>query len=170
MSSGLEKEVKVSLCLLMAFTLFAINSQTIVQASTWQEEMLSSLNSIRAEKKLAPVILCKPLVSAAQTYSASLANQNFLSHKGKDGSTPAKRMQKAGYKWQDSKTGSMVAENIAGGQNSVSEVMKGWRNSSGHFKNMVEVKFTHVGFGKSVNSKSKFKTYWVQNFGYGASC
>ena len=79
-------------------------------------------------------------------------------------------MQSAGYKWMNSKTGSMVAENIAGGQNSVSAVMRGWRNSAGHYKNMVEPQFTHAGFGMAVNLGSKYKKYWVQNFGFGASC
>ena len=64
----------------------------------------------------------------------------------------------------------MVAENIAGGQYSVPVVMKAWRNSSGHFKNMVEPRFTHVGFGMATNPNSKFKKYWVQNFGFGAEC
>jgi uncharacterized protein YkwD len=132
--------------------------------------MLNSLNSIRADQKLAPLTLCRPLTTASQKYANILARQNFLTHEGKDGSTPGKRMQSAGYRWMNTQTGSMVAENIAGGQNSVSAVMKSWRNSIGHYKNMVEPKFTHVGFGMAMNPNSKYKKYWVQNFGFGATC
>jgi uncharacterized protein YkwD len=99
-----------------------------------------------------------------------MAQQNFFAHEGKDGSTPGERMQSAGYDWENSTSGSMVAENIAAGQQSVSEVMKGWKKSTSHYKNMTESKFIHVGFGMSENKKSKFKKYWVQNFGYGAAC
>ena len=99
-----------------------------------------------------------------------MAQQDFLSHTGKDGSSFGERIQSAGYDWTNSRSGSSVAENIAAGQNSVVEVMKGWKNSTSHYKNMTNTKFTHVGFGMSVNQKSKYKKYWVQNFGFGASC
>ena len=139
-------------------------------AATWQDQMLISLNSIRAEKGLQPVKICKTLTISAQKYSRTMAQQNFFAHEGKDGSTPGERMQSAGYDWENSTSGSMVAENIAAGQQSVSEVMKGWKKSTSHYKNMTESRFIHVGFGMSENKKSKFKKYWVQNFGYGAAC
>ena len=132
--------------------------------------MLESLNSMRAQKSLKPLEMCKPLTRAAQKYARTMAQQDFLSHTGKDGSSFGERIQSAGYDWTNSKSGSSVAENIAAGQNSVVEVMKGWKNSTSHYKNMTNTKFTHVGFGMSVNQKSKYKKYWVQNFGSGASC
>jgi uncharacterized protein YkwD len=139
-------------------------------AVSWQDQMLQSLNSMRAQKSLKPLEMCKPLTRAAQNYARTMAQQNFLSHTGKDGSNMGGRIQAAGYDWKNSNTGSSVAENIAAGQNSVVEVMKGWKNSTSHYKNMTNTKFTHVGFGMSVNQKSKYKKYWVQNFGSGASC
>lgn len=139
-------------------------------AMTWQEQMLSSINSIRAESSLTPLQMCRPLIIAAQSYAKKMAQQDFLDHTGKDGSTPGSRIQKAGYDWMNSKKGSMIAENIAAGQNSVKEVMRGWRNSKSHYKNMVNPVFTHVGFGMSINERAKYKKYWVQNLGFGAAC
>ena len=139
-------------------------------ADTWQEQMLQSLNSLRAQKSLTPLTMCAPLTRAAQSYAATMANKDFFSHTGKDGSTMDERIQKAGYNWKNSKVASAVAENIAAGQISVREVMVSWRNSKGHYKNMMNPKLVHVGFGRSTNSKSDYKTYWVQNFGAGASC
>ena len=139
-------------------------------ADTWQEQMLQSLNSLRAQKSLTPLTMCAPLTRAAQSYAATMANKDFFSHTGKDGSTMDERIQKAGYNWKNSKVASAVAENIAAGQISVREVMVSWRNSKGHYKNMTNPKLVHVGFGRSTNSKSDYKTYWVQNFGAGASC
>jgi uncharacterized protein YkwD len=139
-------------------------------AVTWQEQMLDSINSIRAEKSLMPLKMCQPLVNSAQNYAKKMALQDFLDHTGKDGSTPGSRIQKAGYDWMNSKKGSMIAENIAAGQNSVLEVMKGWRKSKSHYKNMVTPEFTHVGFGMAINQRAKYRKYWVQNLGFGATC
>ena len=160
---------RISLVALLAFGL-NINSITKSASVSWQEQMLQSLNSMRAQKSLTPLEMCKPLTRAAQKYARTMAQQDFLSHTGKDGSNFGERIQSAGYNWTNSKSGSSVAENIAAGQNSVAEVMKGWRNSTSHYKNMTNSKFTHVGFGMSVNQKSKYRKYWVQNFGSGASC
>jgi uncharacterized protein YkwD len=148
----------------------SLSSVSTSVAVSWQDQMLQSLNSMRAQKSLKPLEMCKPLTRAAQNYARTMAQQNFLSHTGKDGSNMGGRIQAAGYDWKNSNTGSSVAENIAAGQNSVVEVMKGWKNSTSHYKNMTNTKFTHVGFGMSVNQKSKYKKYWVQNFGSGASC
>jgi uncharacterized protein YkwD len=148
----------------------SLNSISTSVAVSWQDQMLQSLNSMRAQKSLKPLEMCKPLTRAAQKYARTMAQQDFLSHTGKDGSDFGERIQSAGYDWTNSKSGSSVAENIAAGQNSVAEVMKGWRNSKGHYKNMIGQNFTHVGFGMSINAQSTYKKYWVQNFGSGASC
>ena len=147
-----------------------LTSLPTASAITWQEQMLVSINSIRAEKSLAPLTMCRPLAKSAQGYAKTMASQNFFDHTGKDGSTPGSRIQKAGYDWMNPKEGSSIAENIAAGQNSVPEVMKGWRKSKSHYKNMVTPGFTHVGFGMAINEKSKYKKYWVQNLGFGATC
>ena len=144
------------------------NSPTV--AVSWQEQMLSSLNTMRADKGLKPLKLCSTLNKSAQDYAREMATQNFYAHEGKDGSTPGERIQIAGYRWQSSNTSAGIAENIAAGQGSVQQVMKDWRNSTGHYKNMTGSKFVHVGFGMAGSAKSTYKKYWVQNFGYGARC
>jgi uncharacterized protein YkwD len=149
---------------------FLFSCPPSASALTWQEQMLDSIYSIREEKSLTPLKICRPLVNAAQNYAKKMASQDFLDHTGKDGSTPGSRIQKAGYDWMNSKKGSMIAENIAAGQNSVVEVMRGWSRSKSHYKNMVTPEFTHVGFGMAINQRSKYKKYWVQNLGFGASC
>lgn len=137
---------------------------------SWQDQMLTSLNSLRADKGLKPLAMCKPLTSAAQKYAKTMATQNFFSHDGKDGSTAGDRIQSAGYNWRNSSTATGIAENIAAGQVSVIQVMKDWKKSTGHYKNMTNSKFTHVGFGMAENKKSSYQKYWVQNFGFGGKC
>ena len=156
--------------LMTALFLLVTSSSNTAFSNGWQSQMLNSVNKLRSDKGLSPLVLCKPLSSSAQNYAQVMADQNFLSHKGKDGSTPGDRMENSGYKWKKSITGSMVAENIAAGQKSVNQVMSAWKKSKGHYKNIVEKRFTHVGFGLARNQGSKYETYWVQNFGFGAEC
>ena len=139
-------------------------------APTWQNQMLSELNVIRVDNGLNKLKICKPLTKSAQNYAKYMAAKNFLAHEGPDGSTIGTRIQQAGYDWMNSTQGSQIAENIAAGQNSVSEVMKGWSKSKSHYKNMVNPVFTHVGFGMAVNERARSKKYWVQNLGFGATC
>ena len=155
--------------IIIGFVVSLISLPT-ASAITWQEQMLDSINSIRAEKSLMPLKMCRPLVNSAQNYAKKMALQDFLDHTGKDGSTPGSRIQKAVYDWMNSTKDSMIAENIAAGQNSVLEVMRGWRKSKSHYKNMVTPEFTHVGFGMAINQRAKYKKYWVQNLGFGATC
>jgi uncharacterized protein YkwD len=161
--------MRVKNILIIGF-LVSLICQPTASAITWQEQMLDSVNSIRAEKSLTSLKMCRPLVKAAQNYAKNMALQDFLAHTGKDGSTPGSRIQKAGYDWMNSRKGSMIAENIAAGQNSVLEVMRSWSKSKSHYKNMVTPEYTHVGFGMAINTNSKYKKFWVQNFGYGATC
>lgn len=150
--------------------MLSVGSTSPAISASWQEQMLSSLNTMRSDKGLKPLKLCNSLSKAAQDFAKEMATQNFYAHEGLDGSTPGQRIQSAGYKWQSSRSSAGIAENIAAGQGSVLEVMKDWKNSTGHFKNMTGSKFVHVGFGMSGSVKSTYKKYWVQNFGYGAKC
>lgn len=140
---------------------------TVVQTSaapvSWQEQMLSSLNMIRADNGLEPLKLCNTLNKSAQGYAEVMATQDFLAHEGKDGSTPSQRAQSAGY-------GIYVGENIAAGYASVKEVMTGWTNSPGHFENVINSEYMHVGFGMASNQETTYKTWWVQNFGFEGEC
>lgn len=139
-------------------------------SASWQEEMLQMVNKIRVANNAAPLKMCSSLELAAQRYSREMAQNDFLDHTGKDGSTMGDRLIRAGYLWKSASSASYIGENIAAGQKSVSEVVKAWKKSPGHFKNIVSKRFTHVGFGKSSSKTSKYGTFWVQNFGAGVKC
>jgi uncharacterized protein YkwD len=83
---------------------------------------------------------------------------------GPDGSQPWDRMSAHGYQWRE------AAENIAAGFNDVDAVMTGWRNSPGHYANIISPTLEHVGFGSATNPSSIYGNYWVQNFGRGGTC
>jgi uncharacterized protein YkwD len=126
--------------------------------------MLDRVNSIRTAVGAPPLVLCARLEATAQDYATLMADTGRYGHVGPDGSEPWDRMSAHGYQWRG------AAENIAAGFDGVDAVMDGWRNSPGHYANIVNPSFVHVGFGWATGSAGSFHNYWVQNFGYGGQC
>jgi len=56
-----------------------------------------------------------------------------------------------------------VGENIAAGYNTPARVVKGWMNSPGHRKNILNSKYSKIGIGYS-ECNDTYGTYWVQVF------
>ncbi len=92
------------------------------------------------------------LEAAAFTHSADMFENDFFSHTAPDGSNGGIRIQKAGYSWNT------YGENIASGYKSESEVVKGWLESAGHCKNIMNKNFKEMGVARVGN-------YWTQEFG-----
>jgi uncharacterized protein YkwD len=59
---------------------------------------------------------------------------------------------------------SVVAENIAWGQRTTEDVMKVWMNSRGHRNNILNSKFTKIGYA-SVQEENNGLYYWCVVFG-----
>lgn len=132
-------------------------------AESWQEEMLASVNAMRASAGAAPLTLCAPLNRAAADYARVMAAQSWFDHTGPDGRQPWDRMAAAGYQYR------AAGENIAAGQQDVRAVMAGWRDSPGHYANIISPNFRHLGVGRAT-STDEYGVYWVQNFGAGGTC
>lgn len=123
----------------------------------WRQEMLANLNAQRASAGLAPLAMCDSLTTAAQNQSNAQAAQNRMFHADLKANA-----ESAGYRgWR------LLAENVAAGQRSVSEVMTSWMNSSGHRANILGGS-EHVGFGQATGSSGTI--YWTQSFGAGGTC
>ena len=90
-----------------------------------------------------------------------MANNNFFSHTGSDGSSAGDRATRAGYSW------SAWGENIAAGvpYSAVSAVMQGWIDSPGHCANLMNANFSNLGAAKFSNPASTYNVYWTQAFG-----
>jgi uncharacterized protein YkwD len=132
--------------------------------ATEQASMLSAVNATRtkgtscggvAKPKAAALISNAKLIQAAEAHAKDMADKNYFSHTGKDGSNPGVRITRTGYSW------STYGENIAAGYPTVADAVKGWYASSGHCSNFMNGAFTQVGFGKATNAASTYKTYWV---------
>ncbi len=113
------------------------------------------INAYRAEKGLKPLKLNTELTTAAKDHSRDLAKWDRISHFGSDGSNPWDRVKRAGYNAR------LAAENVGTGQSTFDEVMKGWKDSPGHNKNLLLPDAEHMGIALVQEPKAEFKTFWT---------
>jgi uncharacterized protein YkwD len=113
------------------------------------------INAYRREKGLKPVKLNAALTEAAKAHSRDLAKWDRISHYGSDGSNPWDRVKRAGY------NAKVAAENVGTGQASMDEVLKGWKASPGHNKNLLLADIEHMGIALVTDPKTEFKTFWT---------
>ena len=92
---------------------------------------------------------------AAKNHSTDLAKWDRISHFGSDGSNPWDRVKRSGYNAR------VAAENVGTGQTSFEEVLKGWKESPGHNKNLLLADAEHVGIALVREGKTEFKTFWT---------
>jgi uncharacterized protein YkwD len=126
-------------------------SQTHLQA----EMARDLINGYRKEKGLKPLKLNPELTDAAKGHSRDLAKWDRISHYGSDGSNPWDRVKRAGYKAR------LAAENVGTGQVNFDEVMKGWKDSPGHNKNLLLGDAEHMGIALVQDPKTEFKSFWT---------
>ena len=119
------------------------------------EKARELINAYRREKGLKPLKLNATLTEAAKSHSRDLAKWDRISHFGSDGSNPWDRVKRVGY------NAKLAAENVGTGQASIDEVMKGWKESPGHNKNLLLTDAEHMGIALVQDPKTEFKTFWT---------
>jgi uncharacterized protein YkwD len=113
------------------------------------------VNAYRKEKGLKPLTLSPELTEAAKAHSRDLAKWDRISHYGSDGSNPWDRVKRTGYKAR------LAAENVGTGQIDINEVMRGWKDSPGHNKNLLMADASHMGIALVQDPKTEFKSFWT---------
>jgi uncharacterized protein YkwD len=81
------------------------------------------------------------LNTAAQHRADDMATRGYFAHTSPQGISPCFWVTSAGYVY------SSVAENISAGHETTEAVERAWMNSQGHRKNILNAKYTDVGFG-----------------------
>ncbi|MFH8388749.1 CAP domain-containing protein [Streptomyces sp. NPDC018036] len=120
-------------------------------------EVVALTNTERAAAGLPPLGTDPTLTIAAQAHSADMVARDFYAHVSPEGSQPWDRAAAAGC------TRRAIGENIACGQRSPAEVVRGWMDSPGHRANILKPDFTHIGIGLAGGGRAG--TYWTQLFG-----
>jgi len=119
------------------------------------EKARDIINQYRKDKGLKPLKLNAELSEAAKAHSRDLAKWDRISHYGSDGSNPWDRVKRAGFKARP------AAENVGTGQVDFNEVMRGWKESPGHNKNLLLGDATHMGIALVQDPRTEFKSFWT---------
>ncbi|WP_051266614.1 CAP domain-containing protein [Gulosibacter molinativorax] len=117
--------------------------------------VLELVNRVRIQEGLEPLTINLQLNKAAQAQADHQASILEMTHDGLGGL--GERVSATGYQWR------MVAENVAFGQFSYTQVMTGWVDSPGHYANIVNPKLEEMGFAMTYGSDGR--TYFAQVFG-----
>jgi uncharacterized protein YkwD len=102
------------------------------------------INEIRQQNGLNPLQNNEKLAQVARNYSRQMAENNFFSHTGHDGSTLVDRVRSAGIVYW------VVGENLFMCRNlpqPVTAAVEGWMDSPGHRENILRSVFSETGIG-----------------------
>jgi uncharacterized protein YkwD len=106
-----------------------------------------------------PVRWNDSLAEASRLHAEDMARYNYFSHSGRDGSDPAQRVERAGYRYRS------TGENIAAGPMKPEDAVAGWIKSPPHCANLMNPAFTEMGVAFAVDPRSEMGVYWTQAFG-----
>ena len=113
----------------------------------------------RKKMSAAPALtLSAALTRAAAAHAADMAANNFMGHRGSDGSEAGERVRRAGYQWR------VTGENVAAGQPDAETVVKAWLESPGHCVNIMRSEFREMGVAFVAAPHSDLRILWAQEF------
>lgn len=113
----------------------------------------------RAFNAARPLRWNEALAEASRLHAEDMARYNYFSHSGRDGSDPAQRVERAGYRYR------ATGENIAAGPQNAEDAVAGWIKSPGHCANLMSPAFTEMGAAFAIDRGSEMGVYWAQAFG-----
>jgi uncharacterized protein YkwD len=125
------------------------------QLSEEEKALLEATNEERRKHKLRPLRANPWLFEAARKHSANMAKQQKVGHV-LDGKNPADRLRALGYRHRG------CGENCAMGNRPPAQVVRGWMESPGHRRNILNRSFGEIGLGVAVDEDGR--RYWAQVF------
>lgn len=133
-----------------------LNIPSLSSTKVYEDEVLRLVNVERAKNGLSALKADWQLSRVARYKSQDMINKGYFSHTSPTYGSPFKMMESFGIRF------SSAGENIAYGQRTPAEVMKGWMNSPGHRANILSPSYTHIGVGLAKTSSGV--NYWTQMF------
>jgi uncharacterized protein YkwD len=118
--------------------------------------LVAAHNKERAAAKLGPLTPNAKLMAAARVHARDMAEHEFMSHEGSDGSKFNERIERQGY------FGLKLGENVAMGQRTVPGVMREWMKSPHHRENILG-DFSEIGAARADSEEGV--PYWCVDFG-----
>lgn len=138
-----------------------------VTANDFAARIIARTNMYRTQNGCPALAPNPTLMSTAQQHSADMASHDFVGHDSAVGVNIGDRIKAAGY------TYSLVAENIAWGQQTPEQVVDMWFNESPpndlHRKNILNCSLHDIGAGyvylASDPGNVTAHSYWTEDFG-----
>jgi uncharacterized protein YkwD len=127
------------------------------QTNAVRNEHVSTVNDLRAQAGLPPLILSAELTAAALTQARDMSVQQRAWHFGSDTTSPQDRAARAGY------YGIIKGENIAENYGTTEELMNIWLGDPDTRRLMFAPDARDIGFGWYQESDGR--TWWVQVIG-----
>lgn len=137
--------------------------------ATFEERALAETNRYRAMgascdgdafPPAPPLEMDEVLLIAARLHSSDMGERRFFDHDNPDGQSPFDRIAAVGFEGA-----APWGENIAAGQTSPEEVVRGWMESPGHCRNIMNAGYRVIGLGYAFVEGSPYGHYWTQKFG-----
>ena len=143
----------------------ATETEETTDIEEFASQMVAQINAVRSEARSCgtsgdfdaadPVIWNDLLALAAEWHSEDMAENDFFSHTGSDGSDIGERLETAGY------SASAWGENIAAGYGSIEAVVTGWVSSPGHCVNIMNPNFSEIGAYQATSDTATYSSYWT---------
>jgi len=157
--------MRTCLCLVLGLCFTAAVNGESPDLSKATQLIIDQTNEFRKQEKQPAVGVSKELTKAAEYFAQFMAKTGKYSHEADD-KKPAERAKEHGYEY------CIVLENIAYVSNSegfttealAKEFVKGWQDSPGHRKNMLDPDVTDTGVAIA-RSEESGRYYAVQMFG-----
>lgn len=124
--------------------------------NTIEREVVRLVNVERQKRGLSALKINWEVSRVARYKSVDMRDKNYFSHTSPTYGSPFAMLQSFGVSFQ------AAGENIAAGQASAEEVMRGWMNSAGHRQNILSPMYTQIGVGLAQGGSYRY--YWTQMF------
>jgi uncharacterized protein YkwD len=120
------------------------------------------INQSRTQAGLSALTSNSALASAARAHSKDMAQNNYFSHTGSNGSSMESRISGAGYSY--SAAGEIIYAG-PGKLNTPYSAVSNWLASSAHHKIIMDSIYTDVGVGYWCDPNSQHEGYFTADFG-----
>ncbi|GAB3772499.1 hypothetical protein GCM10028796_43240 [Ramlibacter monticola] len=154
---------------LLALTCASVaDAAYVTQCGVQAQEALRRINAARAVGQRCgwrsmppapPLHWNETLQTVATRHSQDMAVRNYFDHRSPDGRTIRERVSGTPYKF------SLVGENLAGGDPTVTSAVQGWIESPSHCENMMDPRFLDVAVACVGRHGSQWGTYWTMVLG-----
>lgn len=120
------------------------------------DEMVALVNEARSEEGLNPLYAVPTLYDASAIRVAECVDT--FDHYRPDGTLFTSVLNELNVSYY------AVGENIAAGNSTAETTFEQWKQSPGHWGNIMDPEYTHIGVGVCYSDESEYGWYWVQVF------